>query len=139
VLTFNLDGYDHSLLATILSAEHGIGVRHGCFCAHPMMLRILRISGESADDVRARMRRGEHPRLPGAVRMSTCLDTTAEDVDRLAAALRLIAHEGPGWRYRQDPDTGEYEPDPDPRRMPSLPFDMLGRLSEAARGVGESS
>jgi len=139
VLTFNLAGYEHSLLATILSAEHGIGVRHGCFCAHPMMLRILRVSGESAEDLRARMRRGEHPRLPGAVRMSTCVDTTTDDVDRLAAALEEIAAAGPRWAYRQDPDTGEYEPDPDPRPMPPLPFDILGRVSDAVRGRGESS
>ena len=30
-----LDGVPHGLVAAILSAEHGIGVRNGCFCAHP--------------------------------------------------------------------------------------------------------
>ncbi len=139
VLTFNLRGFDHSLLATILSAEHAIGVRHGCFCAHPMMLRILRVSGESAQDLRARMRRGEHPRLPGAVRMSLSLDSTTDDVDRLAGALEAIATEGPRWRYLPDPVTGEYEPDPDPRSMPALPYGILARVPASVPGRGESS
>ena len=29
-------GVPHALVAARLSAEHGIGVRHGCFCAHPI-------------------------------------------------------------------------------------------------------
>ena len=31
VVTFNLAGFSHSLLAAILSAEYGIGVRDGAF------------------------------------------------------------------------------------------------------------
>ena len=44
VATFTLDGYRHPLLAAILSAEHAIGVRHGCFCAHPLIARLLDVS-----------------------------------------------------------------------------------------------
>ena len=43
VATFNLRGYRDPLLAAILSAEHAIGVRHGCFCAHPLMTHVLRV------------------------------------------------------------------------------------------------
>ena len=48
VATFNLDGYRHPLLAAILSDEHAIGVRHGCFCAHPLMARLLGIPDASS-------------------------------------------------------------------------------------------
>ena len=41
VATFTLEGVRHPLLAAILSAEHAIGVRHGCFCAHPLITRLL--------------------------------------------------------------------------------------------------
>ncbi len=41
VATFVVDGVHHALVAARLSAEHGIGVRHGCFCAHPYLLRLL--------------------------------------------------------------------------------------------------
>ena len=33
--TFTVAGVPHALVAARLSAEFGIGVRHGCFCAHP--------------------------------------------------------------------------------------------------------
>jgi selenocysteine lyase/cysteine desulfurase len=35
VIPFNLAGVSHFLLAAILGYEGGIGVRSGCFCAHP--------------------------------------------------------------------------------------------------------
>ncbi len=41
VAAFTVDGMHHGLVAARLSAEFGIGVRHGCFCAHPYLLRLL--------------------------------------------------------------------------------------------------
>lgn len=122
LFTFNLDGYMHDQLAAILSAEHGIGVRHGCFCAHPLMIELLHIERAESDRLMNATRRGEHPRLPGAARISFGLGTTREDVELVASALEQIATEGPQWSYRQDPLTDEWEPDPDPRIFPSLPF-----------------
>src|SRR3954451_4081645 len=37
VVSFNVHGLDPALLAAALGAEHGIGVRDGAFCAHPLM------------------------------------------------------------------------------------------------------
>jgi hypothetical protein len=112
----------HDQLAAILSAEHGIGVRHGCFCAHPLMIELLHIERAESDRLMSATRRGEHPRLPGAARISFGLGTTREDVELVATALEAIAADGPRWSYRQDPTTDEWEPDPDPRVFPSLPF-----------------
>ena len=42
--TFIVDGVPHALVAARSSAEYGIGVRHGCFCAHPYLLRLLGLS-----------------------------------------------------------------------------------------------
>lgn len=39
VAAFTVDGYDAGLVAAVLSAEHGIGVRDGKFCAHPLVDR----------------------------------------------------------------------------------------------------
>ena len=36
-------GLPYDLLAAVRRREHGIGVRHGCFCAHPLMMRLLRV------------------------------------------------------------------------------------------------
>ncbi len=128
VITFNLRGYEYNQVATILSSEYGIGVRDGCFCAHPLMLRLLKIGGQGAREVRERLRAGDRRSIPGAVRASIGLGSSREDVDRLVAALRAIGSDGPQWTYRFEPDTGTYHADPDPRELPLLriPFKKSG-------------
>jgi selenocysteine lyase/cysteine desulfurase len=120
VLTFQLAGYGHAAVAEILSVEHGIGVRDGCFCAHPLMTRLLRLSNADMDGITGRLRAGQPAFLPGAVRASLGLDSTAKDVDRLADALADLAGNGPRWTYRVDPETSGWSPDPDPRSWPDL-------------------
>jgi selenocysteine lyase/cysteine desulfurase len=110
VATFNLDGYRDPLLAAVLSAEHAIGVRHGCFCAHPLMTHLLDMPDRDADFLHAELRAGRHPELPGAVRASIGLGTTIEDVDRLVGALHDIARRGPRSRYVHVPERDEYRP-----------------------------
>ena len=44
VIPFNLDGVPHGLVAAILGYEGGIGVRSGCFCAHPYVVHLLNLS-----------------------------------------------------------------------------------------------
>jgi selenocysteine lyase/cysteine desulfurase len=108
--TFTLEGHPHARLAAILSAEHAIGVRHGCFCAHPLISELLGLKGGEVDRLSRQLRAGLTPPLPGAVRASMGLGTTATDVDRLADALRAIADTGPRWRYRYVTEYDEYEP-----------------------------
>jgi selenocysteine lyase/cysteine desulfurase len=135
LLTFNLAGVPYDLLAAVLSAEYGIGIRHGCFCAHPLMVRLLRVADDEVDRLMDETRAGHHERLPGAARMSLGLGSTKADVDALTDALRAIAADGPRWTYSVNPDSSEYEPDPDPRPLPSLPM----RLVEHGHGHGESA
>jgi selenocysteine lyase/cysteine desulfurase len=108
--TFTLAGHPHARLAAVLSAEHAIGVRHGCFCAHPLIAELLGLTGGDVARLGVRMRAGRRPPLPGAVRASLGLGTTAADVDRLAEALREIAGSGPRCRYRYVSELDEYEP-----------------------------
>jgi selenocysteine lyase/cysteine desulfurase len=110
VATFNLAGYRDPLLAAILSAEHAIGVRHGCFCAHPLMTHLRGVSPLAAERLHADLAAGRHPQLPGAVRASIGLGTTEEDVDRLVGALHEIARRGSRARYAHVPEHDEYRP-----------------------------
>jgi selenocysteine lyase/cysteine desulfurase len=135
LLTFNLRDVPYDLLAAILSAEYGIGIRHGCFCAHPLMMRLLRVDDAEASRLIDATRAGSHERLPGAARMSLGLGSTRADIDALADALRAIAAEGPRWTYSVDHDTDMYEPDPDPRPLPDLPV----RMVEHPHAHGESA
>ena len=110
VAAFQLAGYRHPHLAAILSAEYAIGVRHGCFCAHPLIAHLLGIAGEELDRLAVELRSGRRPRLPGAVRASIGLGSSNEDIDRLTGALTRIAREGPATRYRHLAEHDEYEP-----------------------------
>jgi selenocysteine lyase/cysteine desulfurase len=110
VATFNLDGYRHPLLAAVLSAEHAIGVRHGCFCAHPLITRLLGLPEPEVQRLRAAIQGGGRPALPGAVRASLGLGATDADADRLTAALADIAARGPRRRYEYVADHDEYLP-----------------------------
>jgi selenocysteine lyase/cysteine desulfurase len=135
LLTFNLRGVPYDLLAAVLSAEYGIGIRHGCFCAHPLMARLLRVEEAEMHRLMDGARAGHHERLPGAARMSMGLASTRADIDALADALREIADGGPAWTYAVNARTDEYEPSPDPRPLPELSM----RLEEHSHGHGESA
>jgi selenocysteine lyase/cysteine desulfurase len=108
VVTFTVDGYPAALVAQYLSAEHGIGVRDGRFCAHPLLARFA-ADGVTADGA--------------GVRASLGLGSRAEDVDRLLAALASLRAHGPAWTYAAQ-EAG-YVPVPDPRALP----DWLARAA----------
>jgi selenocysteine lyase/cysteine desulfurase len=87
VASFNLAGYRHCELAERLSDEFAIGVRHGCFCAHPLLTHLLQVSDQEAQNLRDELRNGNDPELPGAVRASLGVGSTADEIDQLLAAL----------------------------------------------------
>ena len=91
VAAFNLEGVPHALVASRLSHEFGIGVRSGCFCAHPYLERLLQLDGDQIADYRERVRTGRNALLPGAVRASAGLGTHPGQVRALGLALREIA------------------------------------------------
>ncbi|CCG04796.1 Cysteine desulfurase [Blastococcus saxobsidens DD2] len=102
VAAFNLEGVPHGLLAARLSAEYGIGVRSGCFCAHPYMARLLDLTEKQVERFHQDARAGRR-QLPGAVRASANRATSIRDVIALGEALRAIAATPEdGLRYRID-------------------------------------
>ncbi|MEO5838016.1 MAG: aminotransferase class V-fold PLP-dependent enzyme [Acidimicrobiales bacterium] len=110
-VSFVVDRVPYALVSARLSAEHGIGVRHGCFCAHPYLLRLLDLRPAEVADYRAAVIRGDRRHIPGAVRASAGISTTPEEVDRFLDALRGIAAGAPPpVPYEQDPHTGDYWP-----------------------------
>ena len=111
VASFVVDGMSHALVASRLSSEHGIGVRHGCFCAHPYLLRLLDLSPAEVARYRADVLSGDRREIPGAVRASAGISTTSDDIGRFLGALEAIITSKPDVRYTQDPSTGDYFPD----------------------------
>ncbi len=115
IAAFVVEGVDHALVAARLSAEWGIGVRHGCFCAHPYLIRLLGLSPTDVDAYRAQVMAGDHRTMPGAVRASCGISNTEKDVDALVDAVSRIAAEAgegqaPPVPYVQDAATGDYWP-----------------------------
>ena len=101
VVSFTIHGHEAGLIAAALSAEYGIGVRDGAFCAHVATRRLL-------DRVDATEQR--------ALRASLGLGSTIEHVDRLVAALRELVANGPKWTYVQE--DGRWVPADDNRPLP---------------------
>lgn len=88
VIAFGIEGLDHELIASVLAHEGGIGVRNGCFCAHPFVLQVMNVCPTDAENLRQQMRHGDKTAVPGAVRVSFGLYNTPEEVDRTLAILR---------------------------------------------------
>jgi selenocysteine lyase/cysteine desulfurase len=111
VIPVVLEGVHHSLVATALGYEYGIGVRHGCFCAQPYVGRLLGIDDEAMAAYAGQIRAGDRTNLPGFVRVSVGLYNTFEEIAYLADALGEIAARGPRGRYRFDKASGQYQPE----------------------------
>jgi hypothetical protein len=62
VIPFNMTGISHFLVAAILGYEGGIGVRSGCFCAHPYVVHFAtrRAYGRDVAQPTAGRRQVEH-------------------------------------------------------------------------------
>jgi cysteine desulfurase/selenocysteine lyase len=92
VIPFAVNGFTHSEVAAHLSAEHGIGVRSGCFCAQPYVTHLLGVSSAEVALIHARLPDPDPDELPGLVRVSFGLYNSADDVDRLLGALRDLVY-----------------------------------------------
>ncbi|MDD1477090.1 aminotransferase class V-fold PLP-dependent enzyme [Arthrobacter sp. H16F315] len=96
VVNFSVEGYDAGLVAAYLSAEHGMGLRDGRFCAHPLLRRLG---------------------LPsGSLRASFGLGSRLDDAQRLLTGVRQLLGNGLGWDYVVD--AGRWVPSNDTRSYP---------------------
>lgn len=121
VITFTVTGVHHALVAAILSHEYGVSVRHGCFCAHPLIKRLLHVPQEEEERLEHSIRQGDRREIPGGVRVSIGIHNDEEDVDRFLEGMRSIAARKWRVRYEQDPVTGEFRPEGPGPSFESLP------------------
>lgn len=96
VVNFSLTGYDSGLVAAYLAAEHGVGVRDGKFCAHPLLNRLGLASG--------------------SLRASFGVGSSLADVQRLIEGVTALLRDGLGSDYVVD--TGRWVPVNDHRNYP---------------------
>ncbi|MCL4560679.1 MAG: aminotransferase class V-fold PLP-dependent enzyme [Chloroflexi bacterium] len=110
VISFDVAGVPHAKVAAVLAFEGGIGVRDGCFCAHPYILHLLQVEGEVYRKFKDEVLSNDRRNLPGLVRASFgCYNTTAE-VDHLVEMLQRIAAGKYFGDYIQERNSGSYFP-----------------------------
>lgn len=87
LLTFNIKGIHHGMLAKILSHEAGIAVRNGLFCAHLYVEKLLGLDEKKL----AYYHKNHNVPLPGMVRMSFGLYNNYKEIDICMNLLERIA------------------------------------------------
>lgn len=111
VVPFNIRQMPHPMTAAILGCEFGIGVRHGCFCAHPYVQDLLNCPEAESEKYYSQILNNEPVDLPGLVRVSFGIYNTEEDVDVAVDAVTAIAAEKYQGKYEKDPERGGYWPE----------------------------
>ncbi|MFE6894317.1 aminotransferase class V-fold PLP-dependent enzyme [Streptomyces sp. NPDC057694] len=101
VISFVVEGWNSSHFAAALSAEYGIGVRDGLFCAHPLVRTLL------GSDPQTQGECGAPEAAPGekslnAIRVSFGAGTPDEHVERFVAAVAELVRDGAAWSYRTE-------------------------------------
>jgi cysteine desulfurase/selenocysteine lyase len=110
VISFNMHGKSHALVGAILNYEGGIGVRTGCFCAHPYVKCLLGVTIEQSHVLEEKILHHDRRTIPGAVRISFGMYNTKAEVDRAIDLLQLIAADKYEGKYTVSKKTGEYHP-----------------------------
>ncbi len=106
VIAINVKNMYHAKVAAILSYEHAIGVRNGCFCAHPYLLKLLKVTKEESERYHQQINRSYRAEIPGMVRLSFGLYNNTDEIDICLKALENIyEHQG---KYILDKRTGIY-------------------------------
>ncbi|MFJ5830224.1 aminotransferase class V-fold PLP-dependent enzyme [Streptomyces sp. NPDC093089] len=110
VISFVVAGWNSSHFAAALSAEYGIGVRDGLFCAHPLVRTLLGSDPQDPGEC------GAPEAAPGerslnAIRVSFGAGTPDEHVERFVGAVKELVRDGAQWKYRTEdgrcvPDRG---------------------------------
>ncbi|MFC8587036.1 aminotransferase class V-fold PLP-dependent enzyme [Streptomyces sp. NPDC057217] len=110
VISFVVEGWNSSHFAAALSAEYGIGVRDGLFCAHPLVRTLLGSDPQDPGEC------GAPEAAPGerslnAIRVSFGAGTPDEHVERFVGAVKELVRNGAQWKYRTEdgrcvPDRG---------------------------------
>jgi len=99
VVSFNIKGIPHELLALILNDYFGIAVRNDCFCAHPFVRECLMSTFWDIEEE-------EILSYQGMVRASLGLYSTKEDINSIAEAIQKISNDFPYYsaQYLETPE-----------------------------------
>ncbi len=104
VVAFNVEGLHHGLVSAYLNDFHNIAVRNECFCAQPYVKELLHCDADDEAHHRSDIMCGDRRQLPGMVRASLGVYSTAADIEALGAALEAIDRDRDTIVARYDAD-----------------------------------
>ena len=110
VIPFLMEGIPHGKVAAMLSFEGAIGVRNGCFCAHPYLLNLMGINQAEYERFRDQVLHDDRSERPGMVRASFGCYTSFEEVDHLVEMLHRLAAGDYRGDYVVETHSGSYYP-----------------------------
>jgi cysteine desulfurase/selenocysteine lyase len=110
VIPFQVQGVPHGKVAAILGFEGGVGVRNGCFCAHPYILHLLKVDDQAYRHYHNRVLQHNRSDMPGLIRMSFGCYSNQADVDRLVEMLERVISGDYRGEYVEEPGSGSYYP-----------------------------
>ena len=87
-----------------------MGVRNGCFCAHPYILHLLKVDGETYRRFHDRVLQHNRSNMPGLIRMSFGCYSNHADVDRLVEMLERIVRGDYRGEYIEEQSSGSFYP-----------------------------
>lgn len=92
IISFNINGLYHGIVAGALSLEAGIGVRNGCFCAQPYIQKLFNVTQQQLE----RYKEDRNLLRPGAVRISYGMYNSFDEINVL---VELLKHIGSNVEY----------------------------------------
>ncbi len=110
VIAFNVGGIPDGRVAAVLCYEGGIGVRTGCFCAHPYLKKLLKVTSEESQMMIKKILSGRWVNIPGAIRASFGVYNNFDDIDNFVDMIERIIEGDYIGEYELDESSGEYLP-----------------------------
>lgn len=86
IISFNIRGLPHRVVANALSDEAGIAVRNGCFCAQPYVQKLLNLSSKV---IKSHVNNPDLPH-PGMVRISFGLYNNCNEIDQFIYMINKL-------------------------------------------------
>ncbi len=94
VFSFIVPDVRHDVVSRVLSNEYGVATRNGCFCAHPLLHKLLKL--EDTSHWTDALSRGDDVELPGATRATIGIYQSEADIERFINGLDAVVNQS--WK-----------------------------------------
>lgn len=88
VVSLMVKDVPHPVVTAFLNDHWNIAVRNGCFCAHPLIIRMSGVSDSEMDRIKA----GDRSEMPGYIRISFGENNSERDVNTVVSALTELVN-----------------------------------------------